>query len=120
VLLDAAPATATKPAVATVAPTAPKPAAAVPAATKPTATLAKPASGFAVQLSAPASETDANALRDRARGAGFAAFVQRVDSTTGVRYRVRLGPSADRAAAEAMQADAKAKLGIAGIVVATP
>ena len=77
-------------------------------------------SGFAVQLSAPSVEADANSLRDRARAAGFPAFVQRVDTPTGARYRVRLGPVADRAAAESLQGDARSKLGMAGIVVAHP
>lgn len=119
VVLDAkasAPAAAT-PAKPPVAP-APKPATSAPATTA----APKPAasSGFVVQLSAPSVEADANALRDRARTAGFAAFVQRVDTPTGARYRVRLGPVADRAAAESLQADAKAKLGVAGFVAAHP
>jgi DedD protein len=119
VVLDAkAPATAAATPVKPPAAPAPKPA----ASATTTATAPKPAasSGFAVQLSAPSVEADANALRDRARAAGFAAFVQRVDTPTGVRYRVRLGPVADRAAAESLQADARSKLGIAGFVAAHP
>ena len=127
VVLDAqAAAPATAPTKAPVAP-APKPAATAPTGTTATSTAApaataRPAasSGFAVQLSAPSVEADANALRDRARAAGFPAFVQRVDTPNGVRYRVRLGPVADRAAAESLQADAKAKLGVAGFVAAHP
>jgi cell division septation protein DedD len=76
--------------------------------------------GFAVQLAAPASEGEANALRDRARAAGFVAFVQRVQTEGGARYRVRLGPEADRAAADALRAEARSKLGIDGIVVSHP
>ena len=106
------------------APAAATPAAAAPKATNASApaAAAKPAgsSGFAVQLSAPSVEADANGLRDRARAAGFPAFVQRVDTPTGSRYRVRLGPVADRAAAESLQADAKAKLGVAGFVATHP
>ena len=92
----------------TPAPTAPKPA---PATT---------ASGFAVQLAAPAEEAAALGLRDRARAAGFTALVQKVDTDAGPRFRVRIGPVADRAAAEAMRASASDKLGINGNIVSHP
>ena len=124
VVLDAAPpppgaAPAKTPAAAAATQPAIKPAS-KPATTA--STPAKPAasSGFAVQLSAPSVEADANALRDRARAAGFAAYVQRVDTASGARYRVRLGPVADRAGAESLQAEARAKLGNAGIIVSSP
>lgn len=117
VAMDAAP----------VAPAAPSPAAA-PAGAK---ALAAPApapaprpsavaSGFAVQLSAPASEADANALRDRARAQGLNCFVQRVDTEQGARFRVRVGPVADRTAAETLRATVQQKLGIAGNIVTHP
>jgi cell division septation protein DedD len=119
------PASAAKPAtaastVATPAPGASTPAkpaiATAPATTKP-ATLT---SGFAVQLSAPSVEADALALRDRARNAGFSSFVQRIDTEAGVRYRVRVGPVADRTAAETLRDAVNSKLGSKGIVVANP
>jgi DedD protein len=114
---EAAPAASAPPVASTPANASTPPAASTPSA----ATRAAAAgSGFAVQLSAPSVEADANALRDRARAAGFASFVQRVDTATGARYRVRLGPVADRAQATAMLADAKSKLGLTGIVVTTP
>jgi cell division septation protein DedD len=110
------------------APAATKPApAALPAKPAPTATTtAKPAaaapiaSGFAVQLAAPANENDAIALRDRARAAGFTAFVQPIDTDAGVRYRVRVGPVADRGAAEQLRDSVNAKLGSKGIIVPHP
>jgi DedD protein len=91
-----------------------------PSATTPAPVAQAEASGFAVQLSAPSVEADANALRDRARAAGFTAYVQRADTEDGVRFRVRIGPVADRAEATALLADAKAKLGLAGFVVTSP
>jgi len=109
--MPALPTTLPKP--ATPAPTAPKPVAPTPAA-------APTASGFAVQLAAPAEEAAALGLRDRARAAGFTAFVQRVDTAAGARFRVRLGPTADRAAADALRESASAKLGISGNVVSHP
>jgi DedD protein len=123
VALDASPVAA--PAPASVA----KPASPAPGASKPTsapATATKPAaapvaaSGFAIQLAAPAEEQAAIALRDRARAAGFASFVQRVDTDGGVRYRVRVGPVADRDAATAMRDAVSQKLGMSGNIVAHP
>ncbi len=87
----------------------------------PSATTAMPATaGFAIQLAAPASEAEANALRDRAHAAGFTSFVQRVDTDAGVRYRVRVGPVADRVAAELLRDSVNAKLGSQGIIVRHP
>jgi cell division septation protein DedD len=103
--------------------TLPKPAAPAPATPKPAAptpAAASTASGFAVQLAAPAEEAAALGLRDRARAAGFTAFVQRVDTAAGARFRVRLGPTADRAAADALRDAASSKLGISGNVVSHP
>lgn len=134
VVLDAAAETAP---VATVAldaakpATAPaKPAVAAPAATKPAATIAAPAAaaapaaskpaaagtGFAVQLAAFSKPDDAAALRDRARTAGFSAFVETVKTDKGALTRVRLGPVATHADAERLQAQAQAKLGLSGVV----
>lgn len=113
---------APKPSPATAAPATapaapPKPAAPKPAAQKPAAP--KPAvadTGFAVQLGAFSKPEDAAALRDRARAAGFSAFVESVATDKGTLSRVRLGPVATRAEAERLQAQAQAKLGIAGAV----
>jgi DedD protein len=119
--LAPAPATAMPTTLPKPAPAAPKPVAPTPAAPKPAApTSVASASGFAVQLAAPAEEAAALGLRDRARSAGFTAFVQRVDTAAGPRFRVRLGPTADRAAADALRESANAKLGISGNVVSHP
>jgi len=103
----------TKPAAATAVP--PMPASATPA--KP---AAPSPTGYAVQLAAFANEKEALALRDKARAAGFVSFVQRVDVTGGVRFRVRLGPENDRAIAEKVRDSAAQKLGITGNVVRHP
>jgi len=96
--------------------TAPSPSATV-TPSKPAATVT---SGFAVQLAAPAEESAANSLRDRARAAGFAAFVQRVNTVDGARFRVRAGPVADHNAAEVLRDALNQKLGIDGNIVANP
>ena len=90
-----------------------------PLAEKPATPMPK-VSGFAVQLAAPSVEADANALRDKARAAGFSSFVQRVETDAGVRYRVRVGPVADRSAAESLRDSVNSKLGASGIVVPNP
>ncbi|RDZ27715.1 SPOR domain-containing protein [Lysobacter silvisoli] len=100
---------AAKPAAKPVEPAKP---AAVPAPTKPAASN----TGFAVQLGAFGNPDEANKLRDRARAAGFSAFVEQVRTDKGSLSRVRLGPVADRAAADKLKSQAAAKIGVDGIV----
>lgn len=95
------------------APAAARPAAAMPAPRAATASRV----GFAVQLGALSSEADANALRDRARAAGFVAFHQRVDTDRGPVWRVRVGPEADRASAATLREAVIAKLGLKDAIV---
>ncbi|MDQ3159703.1 MAG: SPOR domain-containing protein [Pseudomonadota bacterium] len=90
------------------------------AAPTPTA-VAKPAAdtsktGFAVQAGAFSTTADANALRDKLRGAGFNAFTDTVSTDKGVLTRVRVGPAMNRAEADALKASVKSKLGIDGMV----
>lgn len=119
-LADSRPATTTKP-------VAPKPATpAPPAPSKPAttvATTAKPAppaaadTGFAVQLGAFASATEANKLRDRARAAGLRAFVESVRTDKGVLSRVRVGPVLTRAEADQLKTQVVTKLGVGDAIV---
>lgn len=105
----------------------PKPVAATPAAkpepakpqAAPVAAPAAPAAsgvGFAVQLGAFAKASDANALRDKARAAGFSAFVEQVRTDKGTLNRVRVGPVANRAEADQLKAQVAARVGVAGMV----
>ncbi|KRG49009.1 SPOR domain-containing protein [Stenotrophomonas beteli] len=109
-------------------PESPKPAP-KPEVSKPEATASKPATapvvpaapaaagvGFAVQLGAFGQATDANALRDKVRAAGFSAFVEQVRTDKGTLHRVRVGPVANRADAEQLKAQVAAKVGVAGMV----
>ncbi len=103
----------TKPvAAAPQAPTAPAPVAPKPATPKPAAASV----GFAVQLGAFGNADEANRLRDRARAAGFSAFVEQVQTDKGTLSRVRVGPVAGRADADGLRAQVSAKLGVNGIV----
>lgn len=78
------------------------------------------AKAYAVQIGAPANEAAANALRDKARAAGYTSFVQPVDTDSGRRYRVRVGPEHSRDEANLLLIAIKQKLGIDGFVVAHP
>lgn len=109
-----------KPAATPPAPTAPVAAKPAPATNPAAAPSNASSTGFAVQLAAPSVEADAIALRDRARAQGFAAFVQRVETAAGVRFRVRVGPETDRATAEKDRDAVAQKLGITGLVVPHP
>ena len=117
---------AVKPAPATMPPAAvAKPVVAAPKAATPavTTTAPKPAAsnvGFAVQLGAFSQAADANALRDKLRAGGFNAFVQQVKTDKGTLNRVRVGPVANRADAEALKSQVAAKSGIQGMVSPHP
>ncbi|MBN8728158.1 MAG: SPOR domain-containing protein [Xanthomonadales bacterium] len=75
------------------------------------------AGGWAVQVGALKAEADANKLRDRLKGAGYAAFVDKAESNGATLWRVRAGPEVDRAAADRLRAGIKDKLKLEGLVV---
>jgi DedD protein len=75
------------------------------------------AGGWAVQLGAMKSAEDANKLRDRLKGAGFVAFVDKVDASGATLWRVRAGPEVDRGAADKLRAGIREKLKLDGIIV---
>jgi len=85
-----------------------------------TATHTAKAGGWAVQLAAMSGQADANALRDKLRAAGFDGFVDSVQSGGRTLWRVRAGPQTQRADAERVRDQIKAKLGMDGNVVAVP
>ncbi len=91
-----------------------------PAAAPAPAAVANRASGFAVQVGAFKSEDEANKLRDRLRNGGVASFVEKgaVGDTTW--WKVRAGPYADRAGADAAVASLKQKFQVNGMVTAQP
>ncbi|HKR75100.1 MAG TPA: SPOR domain-containing protein [Rhodanobacter sp.] len=96
--------------------------AATPAPAAPAAapTAASRAGGYAVQLAALGSETDANALRDKLRAGGFDGFVDSVSAGGKRLWRVRAGPQTQRTDAERLRDQIKAKFGISGNVVSVP
>ena len=78
------------------------------------------AGGWAVQLAAMSSQSDANALRDKLRANGFDGFVDSVQAGGKRLWRVRAGPQTQRADAQQLHDQIKAKLGIDGNIVAVP
>jgi len=115
----------TSTATSTAAPTstapASVPATAPAAATKPVETAApSPIStraAWAVQLGSFASRTNADNLSRQLKGQGFSVYVLSGGSGAAVRYRVRVGPLADRDAAERTAAKLKS-IGHASTLVA--
>lgn len=76
--------------------------------------------GFAVQIGAFGVEANATRLRDRARELGFTAFVVNEPTAQGTLSAVKVGPVADRAAAEALKAKVAARMGITGTIGSHP
>ncbi|MCK7593835.1 SPOR domain-containing protein [Pseudomarimonas salicorniae] len=89
---------------------------------EPVAATAKPAvaQGFAVQLGAFKDESEASALRDRLRKAGFTAYTERASTDAGSLWRVRAGPELQRDRAEQVRNRIKEALKLDGIVVRHP
>ena len=83
-------------------------------------TSASRAGGWAVQLAAVSGQADANALRDKLRAAGFDGFVDSVNVGGKQLWRVRAGPQTQRADAQRVHDQIKAKLGIDGNIVSVP
>jgi len=83
----------------------------------PAALPANRAGAWAVQLGAFKTVEEANKVRDRLKGAGFVAYVDKVDAATGTLWRVRAGPEADRGNADKLKGRIKDKLKMDGMVV---
>jgi DedD protein len=75
---------------------------------------------FAVQVAVLSDAAKANVQRDSLRAAGFAAFVEKLDTDKGTVHRLRIGPEADRADAEKIRAAVKQRFGFEAIIVDYP
>jgi DedD protein len=75
------------------------------------------AGAWAVQLGAFKTVDEANKLRDRLKGAGFVAFVDKADTGSGTLWRVRAGPEIDRGNADKLKGRIRDKLKIEGMIV---
>ena len=90
------------------------------AAANPVSPATSRAGGWAVQLAAVSDRADANALRDKLRAQGFDGFVDSVQAGGKQLWRVRAGPQTQRADAQRVHDQIKAKLGIDGNIVSVP
>jgi cell division septation protein DedD len=95
-------------------------AAPAPAAAAPAKSATPRAGGWAVQVAAMGSQTDANALRDKLRANGFDGYVDTVNAGGKQLWRVRAGPQTQRDDAVRIRDQIKSKLGISGNVVSAP
>jgi len=75
---------------------------------------------WVVQLASLSRESNAVALRDRLRRAGFKAFVERVRVNGKPVFRVRVGPELDRDRAEALRRRLQQTQNLRGIVLVYP
>lgn len=76
-----------------------------------------PAHAWVVQLGSFSSEQNAWALRDKLRNKGYHAFVERISEGRKMVIRVRIGPEARRATAQAVQQKLEKEMKIKGIVM---
>lgn len=92
-----------------------------PAADVPARAVApKSASAYAVQVAVLSDAAKANARRDAMRQAGFAAFVEKLETAKGTVYRLRIGPEAERSDAERIKTAVQQKFGGEAIIVDYP
>lgn len=104
----------------TPAPASTPPAAAAEPAARPASPAATADIGFVVQVGAFANAVDANAMRDRLRGAGITAFTDSVQTDKGRLTRVKAGPVASREDAEQLKTRVRSAVGVDGLVRAHP
>ena len=99
------------------------PARAEPKATKPTdskpvETARAKGGRLLLQAAALGSEPAAQDLSERLRKAGFAPFIEKIETPDGARYRVRVGPFSTRDEAQRAQARLRA-LGVSATLIST-
>ena len=76
--------------------------------------------GWYVQVGSFGQEMNASGLRDRLKAAGYDARLQKAEIGKGYAYRVLVGPTTSRAAAEKNAATLKKKQQLAGMVIEFP
>lgn len=91
-----------------------------PSSAKQKGSLSGGLTGWAVQVGSFSEHENATSLRNELRGAGFAAFEQRVVSAGESVFRVKVGPEMNRFRAEALQAKLRSQKDLNGIVVSHP
>ncbi len=77
-------------------------------------------SAWVVQLGSFSSKDNASALNEKLRKAGYPAFVEPLKRSSGMAYRVRVGPELKRSNAQKLQEKLNKEMKIEGIVVRYP
>jgi len=75
------------------------------------------AGGYAVQVAVLSDAAKVEQRRDELRKAGFAAFVEKLQTDKGTVYRLRVGPEAERVDAEKIKSALKQRFGQDAIIV---
>jgi DedD protein len=75
---------------------------------------------WAVQVGSFGTEANALALRDSLRAKGYRAYTEAIKSSGKTYYRVRVGPTIERAEAEKLQATLAGKESLKGLIVPHP
>ena len=88
-----------------------------PAAKAPAPAPRAQAESWAVQLGSFSSSVNALSLQEKARKAGFRAYVEQIKGEQGSSYRVRVGPESSRERADALRGKVQEKLKMNGMVV---
>lgn len=86
---------------------------------KPAAKAGQP-SGYVVQLASFAQENNARDLDKKLRQAGYGSFVETVQQSGKIVYRVRVGPEVKRSEAEKLRDRISAKFELKGMIVSYP
>jgi DedD protein len=77
----------------------------------------KPPTAWMVQAGSFSGEGNARALAEKLRKQNIPAFVETVSGSSGVSYRVRVGPGLNRGRAEQVQKQIESAVGIKGIIL---
>lgn len=88
-----------------------------PPAAKPAPTVAPVTSGWAVQVGSFSEEPRARSVRDDLKSDGYAAFIEPFTADGTTVYRVKVGPEAERAAAEKIGERLEKERGLKVLVV---
>ncbi len=75
------------------------------------------ATGWAVQVGSFSEQARARSLGDQLKKAGFEPFIEPFSAGEGTVYRVKVGPAAERSAAETLAARLEKEQGLKGLVV---
>jgi DedD protein len=75
---------------------------------------------WALQVGSFNEESNARVLRDRMRARGYAAYIDKQKSSSGMHYRVRIGPELDRSRIDKLREQVLKQEKIKGMVVNHP